>query len=291
MVRGSRAAGHRLPLATGRLICTAVLVTAAACSEAPREQPATARMPYDEALRGSVGGSKSYVAESRRIPGFAGFYAEGCDIIVLSTRPGPSVAAKAQERFSADLPQDGECRGVVRVRGAPYTWAELTRWHEQLAPGGTAGVVGHAANVIRNRVVVAVADEAAARRVRQAVHSAGVPAGAVLIAITGAVPLPPPRYLLRVHAQRAESPGPVVGVTATVVSPGGTLARGTTDADGDWIVSLERPGEYEVRVRAPIGYLVAPGQAGSKRVWVGATDEDPAYAGFSFVRRSPAGSR
>ncbi|HEX8317441.1 carboxypeptidase-like regulatory domain-containing protein [Longimicrobium sp.] len=246
----------------------------------------TARMPYDQALRGSVGGTQSYVAESRTIPGFGGVYAEKCDIIVLSTKPDSSAAAKAQERFAADLPSAGECRGVVRVRGAPYTWADLTRWHEQLAPGGTTGVVGHAANVIRNRVVVAVEDEAAAGRVRDAVHLTGVPAGAVLIAITGPVPLPLPRYMLRVHAQRGEAPGPVTGVMATVSSPGGgTLARGTTDADGDWLVALDGKGEYEVRVSAPGGYQLAPGQPGSKRVWVGAMDEEPTYTRFNFVRR------
>jgi hypothetical protein len=243
-------------------------------------------MPYDEALRGSVGGTQSYVAESRTIPGFAGFYAEGCDIVVLSTKPDSSVAAKAQERFAADLPRDDRCQGVVRVRAARYTWADLTRWHEQLAPGGTTGVVGHAANVIRNRVVVAVEDEAAAGWVREAVHRTGVPAGAVLIAITGPVPLPPLRYILRVHAQRGELPGSVAGVTATVSSPdGGTLARGTTDADGDWVVALDGKGEYEVRVSAPSGYQLAPGQPGSKRVWVGAMDEEPTYAGFYLVRR------
>lgn len=245
------------------------------------------RMPYDEALRGSVGGTQSYVAESLTIPGFAGVYAEECDIVVLSTLPDSSAAAKARERFAADLPSKGECRGVVRVRGAPYTWAELTAWHEQLAPGGTTGVVGHAANVIRNRIVVAVEDEGAARRVRGAVHRTGLPAGAVLIAITGPVPLPLPRYMLRVHAQRREAPGPVPGVSATVSSPdGGTLARGATDADGDWVVALAEKGEYEVRVNAPRGYQLAPGQAGSKRIWVGAMDEDPTYAGFYFVRRT-----
>jgi hypothetical protein len=277
---------RRLYASALRLACTSGLVTAASCADTPREQPLTTRMPYDQALRGSVGGTRSYVAESRTIPGFAGVYAEGCDIIVLSAKPDSSAAAKARERFAADLPSAGECRGVVRVRGAPYTWAELTAWHEQLAPGGTTGVVGHAANVIRNRVVVAVEDEAAAGRVREAVHRAGVPAGAVLIAITGPVPLPVPRYMLRVHAQRGEAPRPVAGVTATVSSPGGgMLARGTTNADGDWVVALDGKGEYEVRVSAPRGYQLAPGQPGSKRIWVGAMDDEPSYAGFYFVRR------
>lgn len=276
---------RRLYASALRLACTSGLVMAASCAEVPREQPMTTRMPYDEALRGSVGGTQSYVAESRTIPGFAGVYAEGCDIIVLSTKPDSSTA-KAQERFAADLPSAGECWGEVRVRGAPYTWADLARWHEQLAPGGTIGVVGHGANVIRNRVVVAVEDEAAAKRVREAVHLTGIPAGAVLIAITGPVPPPPPRYMLRVHAQRGEAPGPVTGVTATVASPGGgALARGTTDAGGDWLVALDGKGEYEVRVSAPRGYQLAAGQAGSKRVWVGAMDEEPTYAGFYFVRR------
>jgi hypothetical protein len=77
-----------------------------------------------------------------------------------------------------------------------------------------------------------------------------------------------------------------MGVTATVARPGGgTLARGTTDADGEWVVELDQKGEYEVRASAPRGYQLAPGQAGYKRVWVGAMDEEPAYAGFYFVRR------
>lgn len=270
-----------------RLVHAVVLwltFSAAACAGTPRAEPPTVRMAYEEAVRGNVGGAESFREESRGIPGFAGVFAQGCDLVLRVTEPAPAIEDTARMRFARDLPSTEGCGGEVRVERARYDWARLVAWHQRLDLRGTPGVLAHAPNVLRNRVVVAVVDGAAAGRVRVALERAGVPADAALIALTGAVATRPPRYVLGVQARLGGAPGGVAGAAVTVLRPdGGVIFRGGTDPSGDVVVELERGGEYEVRVRAPAGYALAPGEPASKRVRVGPMDVEPDYAGFYFV--------
>ena len=271
-------------LARAAVVCAAF----AACTGTPRAQPPTARMAYDDAVRGNVGGAQSYREQGRGIPGFAGVYARECDVVVRVTEPTAGIEATARERFTRDLSSADGCAGQVRIEAARYAWTDLAAWHQRMALGGTPGVLAHAPNVIRNRVVVAVADEAAAGRVREVVGRAGVPADAVLVAITGPVPMPPRRYVLAVGARLGGEPGGVPGMRAAVLGADGrTVFGGTTDAAGDLVVPLQGGGEYEVRVVAPPGHALAPGEPSAKRVRVGVMDVDPDWALFYFVRDPP----
>lgn len=256
----------------------------AACGGTPRTAPQTVRMAYEEAVRGNVGGAEAFREASQGIQGFAGVYGRGCDIVLRVTEPGPAIEETARSRFARDLPSAGGCAGAVRVEPARYEWARLAVWHQRLGLDGMEGVLAHGPNVIRNRVVVAVVDDAAAGRVRAAMERAGVPEGAVLIALTGPVPAGGPRHLLGVQARLGGEPGGVAGVGATVLRPdGGVVFRGSTNPAGDLVVDLEFGGEYEVRVSAPAGYSLAPGESATKRIRVGPMDVEPDYAGFYFV--------
>jgi hypothetical protein len=284
---GVRGGGGGWRFVRGGVLWTALVACVAACAETPRAQPPAARMAYDEAVRGNVGGAQSFAEESRGIPGFAGVHGRGCDVVVLVTEPTAAIEATARERFARDLPSVDGCEGEVRVERARYAWTQLTGWHQRLELRGAAGVLAHAPNVIRNRVVVAVEDDSAAARVRTAAERAGVPADAVLIAVTGPATMRPPRYMLAVQARLGPEPGGVPGVPAVVLrADGGTVHSGSTDSHGNLVVELERGGEYEVRITATSGYALAPGEPASRRVRVGPMEVEPQPVMFYFVRDS-----
>ena len=189
------------------------------------------------------------------------------------------------ERFARDRPSVEGCEGEVRVERVRYAWTQLTGWYRRLELRGAPGVLAHAPNVIRNRIVVAVVDDSAAARVRTAAERAGVPADAVLIAVTGPAAVRPPRYMLAVQARLGPEPGGVPGVPAVVLrADGGTVHSGSTDSHGNLVVELERGGEYEVRVTAPSGHALAPGEPASRRVRVGPMEVEPQPVTFYFLR-------
>jgi len=272
-------------LVQGIVQWSALAACIAACAGTPRAEPHAVRMPYEEAVVGNVGGAQAFREESEGIPGFAGVHARGCDVVLLVTEPAPAIEETARARFAPDLPSLDGCHGEVRVERARYAWARLAAWHQRLDLGGTPGVLAHAPNVVRNRVLVAVVDDATAGRVQAAMERGGVPADAVLIAVTGPLPSRPPQYMLGVQARLGPEPGGVAGVRVAVLRPGGEAEfSGSTDPSGDLVVELPRGGEYDVRVTAPAGFALAPGEPASKRVRVDAMDVEPEYAVFYFVR-------
>ncbi len=241
------------PYVVGGLLLLAV----AACAGSP---PARSRGPADtislDSLRyGLVGGRESFTAESRAIPGFGGTYFEPpCTRVVLVTDTSPAVDSTVRA-FYASKPEGCE-GGRLRVRKARYRWEELQKWfYDEMWLTDLSGVTAGGISVVRNRLVIGVADTAALRAVERRLRRIAVPREAILLAVTS-----PPRAVrgleLRVGVLDLDR-RPVAGVRAEVFREGECIRVVTTDSTGIAPVDSLNSGAYSVRVVGPRGTVPA----------------------------------
>jgi hypothetical protein len=249
------------PYVVGGLLLLAV----AACAGSPpaRSREPSDTIPLDSLRHAIVAGRASFTGESRAIPGFGGTYFEPpCTRVVLVTDPGPAVDSAARA-FYASKPE-GCQGGRLRVRKARYRWEELQRWfYDEMWLSDLFGLTAGGVSVVRNRIVIGVADTAALRAVERRLTRIAVPREAILLAVTG--PRPSAHGLeLRVGVLDLDR-RPVAGVRAEVFREGECIRVVTTDSTGLAPVDSLNSGTYSVRVVGPRGTVAAfvplPGQA------------------------------
>jgi hypothetical protein len=137
-------------------------------------------------------------AARERVPGFAGFILDGCNVVVYLTERGREDAATEYVRETfRDVPSGHQpCvapRPIV-FRRAAYDYAELRRWYDQVGLAmGLEGVSSGAISARANRITIGVVDSVAERRVRRAIATTEVPPGAVVVEVAFPSGGPPER--------------------------------------------------------------------------------------------------
>jgi len=274
-----------------RLVCLLVMAfLSAACARGGTEAVSTSApldtVPYGTLVTGSVGGRDAYAADVRAIPGFAGVYTDGCNVVVLLTPPVTRGVAAAARRYADQLPvsyRGRPCSGAVTPREARYGWADLSRWyHQRLRLDTGTDVTVHALNMVRNRIVVGVRSEQARRAVEKEVERSGVPRGAVLIAYTPRLPDPPAEYSVVVEVAELSTLKPVADVDVRVRARGGRETAARSPASGRVQVALPERGWYAIEIAVPAGYTLADPRSNPRWIELYRADE-PRIVGFRLV--------
>lgn len=249
------------PYVVGGLLLLAV----AACAGSPpaRSRKPADTMPLDSLRYGIVSGRESFSREGRAIPGFGGTYFEPpCTRVVLVTNTSPAVDSAARA-FYASKPERCEDPRLT-VRRARYRWEELQKWfYNEMWLSDLFGLTASGVSVVRNRIVIGVADTAALRVAERRLTRTAVPREAILLAVTGP-PTSDHGLELRVGVLDLDR-RPVAGVRAEVFREGECIRVVTTDSTGLAPVDSLNSGTYSVRVVGPRGTVAAfvplPGQA------------------------------
>lgn len=114
------------------------------------------------------------------IPGFAGFYFSGCDLVVVLTERraadrATELLAPLLRRYHASIRRRCPDGGAIRIQDGDFTWTELSRFLDALRPVARQRGVGRLAiSVPDNRIVVQVVSRDVAKRVSRFAESVGV---------------------------------------------------------------------------------------------------------------------
>jgi hypothetical protein len=149
-----------------------------------RQAPAAAR-----AARFRTPDEQWAEAARGQVPGFAGFFLEGCTVVLNLTDP-PRQQAAAREYMTEllrDRPlstREGACPQPppMRFRQVQYDFDQLVRWSGRAGVLlGLEGAVMHDIEENRNRIVVGYVDEAGRQRAERALATLEVPRDAVVL--------------------------------------------------------------------------------------------------------------
>lgn len=130
---------------------------------------------------------EEFVALSRELPGFAGFYVDEQGRFTVRLETGHSLReTQVQTALASMLAPASEllrtADASIVIQESDYSFADLYAWKLQAhALLSVAGVTGLDADEVRNRVRIIVEDEAAAGRVREALQRLSIPSDAVVI--------------------------------------------------------------------------------------------------------------
>jgi hypothetical protein len=125
-----------------------------------------------------------WAALADEVPGFAGVFVRADTLVVMLVNPARLPEAVHALRRSSDRFPEGS-RHVV-ARRARYNFRQLYDWKRQAVDlMGNRGVVMLGVDEARNRVHLGVLDSSYVEPVRAALIARGVPAGALIVEVTG----------------------------------------------------------------------------------------------------------
>lgn len=118
-----------------------------------------------------------YAAIAQTVPGFAGLYWEGTTLVLMlvdTTQRDAAVAAIAED-------MRGQYIRRVLVRKADFDFIELRKWLLLVPIFGDSQITAVGPDVMRNRVLVGVADSAYLAPMRERLVALGIPLSALAL--------------------------------------------------------------------------------------------------------------
>jgi hypothetical protein len=159
-------------------------ISAETAEEIAVEQIAASAGLFEEAAARGGPGPALFDRLASEIPGFAGFYFAGCDLVVVLTdrtqaASATTILTPVLRRYLARVGR--RCQdGAIRVQPGDYTWTELSRYLPALRPLTQIRGVGRIGiSIPQNRIVVQVRTRALVEEVKAQAETLGVPPGAI----------------------------------------------------------------------------------------------------------------
>lgn len=137
----------------------------------------------------ALGLDQRFDSIAARVPEFAGLTLDSANTALVVALADLAAEPRARAALPALLDQYGFIMGrahPLQFRRVAFRWTDLRAWQRALVPGvltAATGLRGMDLDEGRNVLHLVVADEAAARRVRAALPTLGVPAGALRISV------------------------------------------------------------------------------------------------------------
>jgi len=212
------------------LLSGLALLSTAACTDLPT--PADDPSGAEPRLRAAAAPravpqslDDDFVRIAEKVPGFGGMFMDEAGEVHVHMK-NPATGASARPVIEAFLAERARGAGAAMRAGSPirfrqgaFEFRELRRWHDEQLPAvwNIPGVTFTDIDERQNRLVIAVRDGDAARRVRALVASLRVPAEAVVVEEFGQA-----EELVSLRDQVRPTPGGI-GISFASNTPAGQL--------------------------------------------------------------------